>query len=132
MSPKVSVLVVEDEVLIRMDIADSLAQDGYEVFEAGNADEAIELLEASDAIRLVLTDVDMPGSMDGLKLAAAVRDRWPPVRIIVMSGHRIVEITDLPDGSVFFAKPYHSSQILTSMRQLLAQPYASASGAGKS
>jgi len=118
MSPNISVLLVEDEVLVRMDIADSLAESGFDVLEAGSADEAI--LETNDAIRLIITDIDMPGSMDGLKLAAAVRDRWPPIRIIVTSGNRIVEITDLPDGSVFFAKPYQSSQLVASMHQLLA------------
>ena len=119
MPEKISILIVEDEVPIRMDIADFLAREGYEVLEASNADEAIEILEANNSIRLILTDVDMPGSMDGLKLAAAVRDRWPPVRIIVMSGHRTVEITDLPDGSVFFSKPYSVDEVAASVRELL-------------
>lgn len=120
MTPKVSVLVVEDEVLIRMDIADFLDREGFEVFEAGDADEAIAILESNDQVRLVMTDIDMPGTMDGLKLAAAVRNRWPPVRIVVMSGHWIVDIAELPDGSVFFAKPFQNTQVLKSMLQLLA------------
>lgn len=120
MAAKVSVLVVEDEVLIRMDIADFLEHQGFEVLEAGDADEAIGILQSNQSIRLVITDVDMPGTMDGLKLAAAIRKRWPPVRLVVMSGHRIVDIADLPDGSVFFAKPFQNSQMLKSMRQLLA------------
>jgi hypothetical protein len=62
----------------------------------------------------------MPGSMDGLKLAAAVADRWPPVRIIVTSGHRMVEITDIPDGSVFFSKPYVPSRVIATMNEMLA------------
>ena len=68
----------------------------------------------------MFTDIDMPGSMDGLKLAAAVRDRWPPVKIIVTSGHRMVEITDLPDGSVFFSKPYRHTDVMQSMQKLLS------------
>jgi len=115
------ILVVEDEPLLRMDIADHLTDQGYAVHEAGNADEAILILEGNRNIRLIVTDIDMPGSMDGLKLASAVRDRWPPVKIIVVSGHRMVEITDLPDGSIFFSKPYLPSKIVESMRELLSQ-----------
>lgn len=119
MTGKISVLVVEDEALIRMDIADQLMEDGYEVFEAANADEAVAILEAESTIRILPTDIDMPGSMDGLKLAAAVHDRWPPVKIVVTSGYRLVEITDIPDGSVFYAKPYHHETVTASFRELL-------------
>jgi len=117
---RIAVLVVEDEAIIRMDIAHQLSDAGYDVFEAGTADEAVSLLEANTSIRILFTDIDMPGSMDGLKLAAAVRDRWPPVKIVVTSGHRVVEITDLPDGSVFFSKPYHHGRVMTSFRELLS------------
>lgn len=120
MSNIATVLLVEDEALIRMDIADQLEGEGLVVLQAANAKEAIDILERNSSIRLIFTDIDMPGSMDGLKLAAAVRDRWPPVKIIVTSGHRIVEITDLPDGSVFFSKPYKHIEVLTSMREMLA------------
>lgn len=113
------VLVVEDEPLLRLDVADSLQEHGFEVIEAANADEAIVVLEHDKRIRLVFTDVDMPGTMDGLKLAGYVADRWPPIRIIVTSGHRLVEITDIPDGSVFFSKPYRPDAVATSMRELL-------------
>jgi two-component system, response regulator PdtaR len=119
MSAKIAVLVVEDEVLIRMDIADQLSDEGYEVFEAGTADQAITILESEPSIRLLFTDIDMPGSMDGLKLATAVRDRWPPVRIVVTSGHRNVDIADIPDGGVFFSKPYRHSEVCESFRELL-------------
>jgi len=91
-----TILVVEDESLVMIDIVDQLKLAGYRVVEAFNADEAIAILEADPDIRLLFTDVDMPGSMNGLKLAAAVRDRWPPVRIIVTSGHRTVEALDMP------------------------------------
>jgi two-component system, response regulator PdtaR len=62
----------------------------------------------------------MPGSIDGLKLAAAVRDRWPPVKIIITSGARLVEITDMPDGSVFFSKPYAHGAVVRTMREMLS------------
>lgn len=106
MTSRAKILVVEDEILVRMAIVDHLLDEGYEVLEAMNADEAIRIIEATDDIALIFTDVDMPGSMDGLRLAAAVSDRWPPIRIIITSGHRLVDIADIPDGSVFYAKPY--------------------------
>lgn len=121
MQMSTEILVVEDEPLVRMDIADQLRDHGYSVHEAGNADDAILVLEMHGSISLIITDIDMPGSMDGLKLAAAVRDRWPPVKIIVVSGHHIVDITDLPDGSMFFSKPYLPPKLIESMQELLGQ-----------
>lgn len=120
MSAKISVLVVEDEPIIRMDIVDFLSGEGFEVFEAAHADAAIAMLESHTQIQVLFTDIDMPGSMDGLKLSAAVRDRWPPIKIVVTSGQRMVEVTDLPDGSLFYAKPYLNSTIATSLRDLVA------------
>lgn len=120
MLEQVAVLVVEDEALIMIDIAVQLESEGFKVYTATNADTAIDLLTTHNDIRLVFTDIDMPGSMDGLRLAAAVRERWPPVRIIVTSGARLVEITDLPDGSVFFSKPYDHSSVVGAMREMLA------------
>lgn len=117
---RVAVLVVEDEPLVRMDVVDQLADEGYVVFEAGNADEAVAILEMTPDIRILFTDIDMPGSMDGMKLAAAVRDRWPPVKIVVTSGHRIVDVGDLPDGSVFFSKPYNHAGVVKSFLELLS------------
>lgn len=120
---KITVLVVEDEAIIRMDLVDFLTEEGFEVFEASNADEAIALLETNDKIQVIFTDVDMPGSMDGLKLSAAVRNRWPPVKIVVASGHRAVALTDLPEGSLFYAKPYDQIELVASLRGFFpAQP----------
>ena len=120
MKPVTVVLVVEDEALVRMDIVNQLEDEGFTVLEAGNADVAIQVLEAHPEVSILFTDIDMPGSMDGLKLSAAVRDRWPPVKIVVTSGHRTVEITDLPDGSVFHAKPYRHGDVVASFRELTA------------
>ncbi len=75
----IAVLIVEDEALIRMDMAAFLDDGGFVVYEAANADEAIAILHLHSDIRVMFTDIDMPGSMDALRLAAAVRDRWPPV-----------------------------------------------------
>lgn len=117
---RVVALVVEDEALIRMSVVDALKGEGFEVFEAENADHAIALLAANPSIQILFTDIDMPGSIDGLRLAAAVRDRWPPIRIVVTSGHHIVDVADLPQGSLFFSKPYNHGDIATSFRRLLA------------
>lgn len=100
------ILVVEDEPLIRMDLAVTLQEMGFSILEASNADEAIRLLEANDGIAAVVTDVDMPGTMDGFALAFAVRRRWPPCRLIVVSGHRRPAAGDMPDGSRFIRKPF--------------------------
>jgi CheY-like chemotaxis protein len=118
---RIAVLIVEDELLVRMDIADSLEEAGFNVFEAANADEAIEILQQNDTIRALFTDVDMPGSMDGLKLAAHVRDRWPPIKIIVTSGHRQVAEETLPDPGRFLSKPYTPQSVIVSIRELVAQ-----------
>ena len=90
---------------------------GYEVISAFNADQAIEILESRDDIKLIFTDVDMPGSMDGLKLAAAVRHRWPPVRIVVTSGKHLP--SELPDGAVFIPKPYNGAKIVETVARLV-------------
>jgi CheY-like chemotaxis protein len=81
-----TVLIVEDEAMIRDVVKDELEDAGYSVILAPHADAAIAILEARQDIHLVFTDIDMPGSMDGLKLAACVRDRWPPVHIIITTG----------------------------------------------
>jgi CheY-like chemotaxis protein len=79
---------------------------GFEAIEASDADEAIRILESRNDIRAVFTDVNMPGSMDGLRLARVVRNRWPPVALIVASGHSNVLESDLPTGGRFLSKPY--------------------------
>lgn len=117
---RITILVVEDEPLVLMSTAEYLQDEGFKVLQAANADDAISMLEQHPDISVLFTDVDMPGSMDGLKLSAAVRDRWPPVRIVVTSGHRMVDITDLPDGGIFFSKPYSHQAIATSFRELMS------------
>jgi CheY-like chemotaxis protein len=118
----VAVLVVEDEYLIRMDTASSLETAGFIVYEAENAAEAIRSLEAHNEIRLIFTDINMPGSMDGLALARYVRGRWPPVKIIVTSGYVKLRDSDLPSGALFVEKPYYPTQIAHKMSDLLATP----------
>lgn len=112
---KQTVLVVEDEALIRFSIADEIRDAGFEVLEAANADVAIDLLESHPEITILFTDIDMPGSMDGLKLSEAVRRRWPPVQIIVTSGHIKINAENLPVVGHFFSKPYSSTKLISTM-----------------
>jgi CheY-like chemotaxis protein len=114
------VLIVEDEVLIRMGALAMVHNAGFEALQAANADDAIKILEARDDIRVVFTDINMPGSMDGLKLAAAVRDRWPPIEFIVTSGHRAPATDDLPERARFIDKPYSDSQVIRALTELTA------------
>jgi DNA-binding NtrC family response regulator len=118
MTSAITVLVVEDEILVRMAIAMSLEDEGFIVFEASNADEAIDFLNTRPAIEVMFTDIDMPGSMDGLELAAAVRDKWPQVKIIVTSGHHDLSDEALPVEGKFFSKPYDYSRVVRTMREL--------------
>ena len=109
-----TVLVVEDEPLIREMVCEELELAGFDVVQVANADEAIALLEARFDIHLVFTDIDMPGSMDGLKLAAAIRDRWPPVNIIITTGK--VRPLDIPANALFIPKPYLGRNVVAAMR----------------
>src|SRR3954449_9355333 len=104
--PPIRVLVVEDEAFIRMDVVDVLRAAGFEVLEATNAEEAIQMLECNSDVRLVFTDIDMPGSMNGLKLGAAAGARCPPVRIVAPRGHVKIRAGDLPADARLIPKPY--------------------------
>ena len=114
------VLVVEDSTIIRMGAVDLVLSAGYEALEASDADEAIRILEARSDIDLVFTDVQMPGTMDGIKLCHYIRDRWPPVKLVVASGIAILEESSLPGGSTFFSKPYDDHIITDAMARLLS------------
>lgn len=117
-NPRIAVLVVEDEAIIRMSIVEELEDTGFEVFEASNAAQAIEVLIANSRIGVMFTDVDMPGGVDGLKLAASVRDRWPPIKIIVTSGHRRIDVDALPVEARFMVKPYDPNAVIRSIREM--------------
>jgi two-component system, response regulator PdtaR len=93
---------------------------GYDVVEAGNADEAIAILEARADIHIVFTDIQMPGSMDGLKLARFVRDRWPPIKLVATSGRVTIGEGDLPEGGLFIPEPYTAARIAEVLRSLAA------------
>jgi CheY-like chemotaxis protein len=112
------VLVVEDEFLVRMNAVSLLEEAGFSVIEAGSADDAIALLESRQDIRIVFTDINMPGSMDGLRLAHAIRRRWPPVQLVLTSGHMRVRNDDMPEGGRFLGKPYDGTELVRMVRSL--------------
>jgi DNA-binding NtrC family response regulator len=114
-----TILTVEDEFFISDYLSDVLEQAGYTVIATRNADEAIAVLEARNDIRLIITDINMPGSMDGLKLAAAVRGRWPPIKIIIATGKGPPAREQMPCGSVFVPKPYRAGSIVATVQRLL-------------
>lgn len=114
-----TILTVEDEVLIAEYLGDLLREAGYQVVAAANADDAIAILEGRNDIRVIITDINMPGSMDGLRLAEAVRRRWPPIKIIVSTGWRRPTSEQLPNGSLFLSKPYGSRAVIAAIKRLL-------------
>lgn len=117
---KAVVLIVEDSPIIRMGAVDLMESSGYVALEADSADEAIRLLESRTDIDLVFTDIEMPGTMDGIKLSHHIRNRWPPVKLIVASGQAILDESSLPLGSQFFSKPYDSHAIADAIARALS------------
>jgi CheY-like chemotaxis protein len=116
-SSRPHVLVVEDEFFSRLHAVNLVEAAGYKAIEASNADEAIAILEMRKDIRIVFTDIDMPGSMDGLRLARAIRDRWPPIELILTSGHVDVPESEVPERGVFFSKPYRDREIIHALQK---------------
>lgn len=114
---KLVVLVVEDEALLRMDAVDFIEDAGFEVIEAGHADDAIAILNTRRDIAVVFTDIEMPGSMDGIKLAHAVRDRWPPITIVVASGRVVPNAGELPERVRYIKKPYRPADVIAALRE---------------
>lgn len=113
------VLIVEDEALVRMYGCDVLEHAGFEVLEAGTADEAVALLEKHDDVHLLFSDIDMPGSMDGLELAELVHTRWPKIGLLMTSGHRSPSERSIPDDGKFIPKPWRESDVLDKVRSIL-------------
>jgi two-component system, response regulator PdtaR len=118
MSPPL-VLVVEDVVLVRLYAVSLLEEAGFRTLQAGSADEAIALLEARKDIRIVFTDIHLPGSMDGLRLAHAIRHRWPPIELVLTSGHARVDEENMPERGLFLGKPYGAPELVQTVRSLV-------------
>lgn len=114
-----TVLVVEDDEVLRMCAAEVVTDAGFTPVEAANADEAVAILESRSDIALVFTDIQMPGSMDGLGLARTVHDRWPAIKIILVSGRVEVSECERPVNSRFFQKPFAMRQMIEGLRDMI-------------
>jgi len=112
------VLIVDDEPLLRMTVADMLYEAGFWTVEASDADQALRMLESRDDIRIVFLDIVMSHGMDGLELAGVVRERWPHVNILLTSGKMYAAEHSLPDGAVFFHKPYRSRDVVPVLHRM--------------
>ena len=115
------VLVVEDEMLLRMRAVDMVEDAGFTSVEAVDADEAVAILELRSDIALLFTDIQMPGSMDGLKLAHAVHERWPPIKIILVSGQLKLANIEIPADSRFFGKPLEAKEMIAEMQNMIGR-----------
>lgn len=114
------ILVVEDEPLLRIAAIDMVESAGFAAIEASGATEAIAILETRPDICIVFSDIDMPLGIDGIKLAAVIRERWPSIEIILVSGQVNPPFVGLPARSLFFSKPYKESQVVDAMRRFAA------------
>ena len=114
-----SILVVEDETLIRLWAADLLEENGFSVLEAENAERALKILERRPDVKLVFTDVHMPGSLDGMDLAREVHARWPHILLVITSGRERPTPSEIPDDGRFVAKPYCAEELLGHVNDLL-------------
>jgi CheY-like chemotaxis protein len=113
------VLVVEDEMLLRLRAVDMVEDAGFTPVEAVDADEAVAILESRSDIALLFTDIQIPGCMDGLKLAHAVHARWPPIKIILVSGQLKPASIDIPSDSRFFGKPLQAKEMIAEMQDMI-------------
>jgi CheY-like chemotaxis protein len=114
------VLLVEDEPLVRMTAVDELEDAGFRVLEAANADIALLVLETcSDEVQVLFTDVDMPGSMNGMALAEQVFARWPHIRLLISSGYACPDPDDIPDHGRFIPKPYHPATLVRQIHDMI-------------
>jgi two-component system, response regulator PdtaR len=104
-----TVLIVDDEVLLRLLVADELRERGFTVVEASNADEALSILQSGTTVHVLFTDVQMPGALNGIDLARVVAHEWPEVELLVTSGH--VSGAELDQPATFFPKPYDPREI---------------------
>ena len=115
------VLIVEDEPMLLIAASDVVEEAGFAVEIAVDADEAVRILESRSDIRIVFTDIDMPGSLDGMKLAACIRDRWPPIDILITSGQKMPALADLPARAMFLPKPYRSGDLQRILSEMMAR-----------
>src|SRR5271157_2171262 len=112
-------LVVEDEALVRMYACDILEERGFHVLEAETAEAALKVIEAEPRVRLLFTDIQMPGAFDGMELARQVHARWPKVRLVITSGQKRPSRAEIPDDGRFVAKPYAAEDLIGEVNDLM-------------
>jgi two-component system, response regulator PdtaR len=127
--PKPLILVVDDEELLRLHAADLLEEHGFRVVEARNAAAALNVLETRDDVRLLFTDIQMPGTLDGMDLAREVHQRWPNVLLVITSGQKKPTEEEIPDHGRFVAKPYRARELLGQVEDMIHEGNASENGA---
>jgi two-component system, response regulator PdtaR len=120
------VLIVQEELVIRMDVVEAFETGGFKIFQADMAEKAIDALQSEPTIRVVFTDVDLPGTMDGLTLAHYVRHRWPPTILLVGSGRTVLDRGALPSKARYVRKPYGSGNLAEAVLGALSQIGAAA------
>ena len=113
------VLVVEDEPFVRMVATEGLEDAGFEVIEAASADDALRILSSRDDVGVLFTDINMPGSCDGVELARLVHERWPALRIVITSGKEHLRASEIPDEGRFVPKPYWPGQIADVIEEMI-------------
>ena len=124
-----TVLVVEDEPLVRLLLGEVLSEGGFKVVEAANGAEALTTLSADIRVRVMLSDVDMPG-LSGFELATEVTRRWPAIEILIFSGRRWPAPGDLPAGAAFLEKPVPNEVLVSHVNAALNRAAARRSDAG--
>jgi len=112
------IVIVEDELITGEYLSDILTEKGYSVIAVANADEAIAMLETRSDVRMLITDINMPGPMNGLNLAATVRERWPKIKIIITTGAQRPKIEEVPTGSLYLKKPYTPGSVMAAVLSL--------------
>jgi CheY-like chemotaxis protein len=115
------ILVVEDEALVRLFAVGLFEEEGFDVVEAANADAALKLLETRDDVRLLFTDIRMPGSCDGMDLARKVHARWPHILLVITSGHMRPAQAEIPDHGHFIGKPYRANELLDEVNDMMGK-----------
>jgi CheY-like chemotaxis protein len=111
------VLVVEDEPLMRMNVADALQSEGLEVIELANGDDALRVIESRSDVRAIFTDINMPGAIDGLRLVKLIKEAWPDIAIFVATGRPDPAlVSKLPPGARLYPKPYRVSDVVEAIK----------------
>jgi two-component system, response regulator PdtaR len=128
-APEPLILVVEDQEILRLYAADLLEEHGFRVVEAQNAAAALKVLETRNDVRLLFTDIQMPGALDGMDLAREVHQRWPRVLLVITSGQKKPTEAEIPDHGRFVAKPYRAAELLGQVDDMIHKDNAPETGA---